>query len=60
MGTDAAIRSARHPAPRATARTLWRRVAAGGLAVTVLLAVFLAYLQPTMALQLAQQLWSCF
>lgn len=46
-------------APRPSA-VMARRVLAWALAAIVLLAVFLAYLQPAMALQLAQQLWSCF
>lgn len=36
------------------------RLAAWTLALVVLAAVFAAYLDPSMAMQLAQQLWSCF
>ena len=44
------------PARRALA---WR-LAAWSLALLALTAVFAAYLDPSMAMQLAQQLWSCF
>jgi hypothetical protein len=37
-----------------------RQLAVGFAAAAVLLTVFLSYLQPEMAMQLAQQLWSCF
>ena len=37
-----------------------RRILTWLAAALVLLAVFLAYLKPEMAMQLALQLWSCF
>lgn len=42
------------PLPRA------RRIALWAGALVVLLAVFLLYLQPDLAVSLANQLWSCF
>lgn len=36
------------------------RLLAWILALLALAAVFVAYLDPSMAMQLAQQLWSCF
>lgn len=36
------------------------RLAAWTLTLVVLAVVFAAYLDPSMAMQLAQQLWSCF
>jgi hypothetical protein len=42
------------------ARTPLRRLAVWAAAAVVLLAVFAAYLHPDMAMQVAQQLWSCF
>jgi hypothetical protein len=38
----------------------WRRVIGWGLAIGGLAAVFAAYLQPSMAFELAQQIWGCF
>ncbi len=37
-----------------------RRVALGSGAAVLLLAVFMLYLQPNLALTLATQLWNCF
>ena len=37
-----------------------RRLLAWAAALAVLGAVFAAYLQPTLMLELANQLWSCF
>ena len=37
-----------------------RRVALGSAAAVSLLAVFMLYLQPNLALTLATQLWNCF
>ena len=37
-----------------------RRVALASGAVAVLVAVFMLYLQPNLALTLATQLWNCF
>jgi hypothetical protein len=38
----------------------WRRLLIWALALLVLVAVFLAYLQPELMQQLSEQLWSCF
>ena len=37
-----------------------RRVALGSGVAAVLLAVFMLYLQPSLSLTLATQLWNCF
>lgn len=37
-----------------------RRIAAWAAATLVLLLVFAAYLQPDLAITLANQLWNCF
>lgn len=37
-----------------------RRIAAWSAATLVLLLVFAAYLQPDLAITLANQLWNCF
>ncbi|MEF7617436.1 hypothetical protein V4F39_26225 [Aquincola sp. MAHUQ-54] len=37
-----------------------RRAAGWAVAAAVLAAVFMAYLQPTLMRDLADQLWSCF
>ena len=39
---------------------LWRRTALAAAAAAALAAVFAAYLQPRLMLDLANQLWSCF
>ena len=46
--------SVTHPVPG------WRRVALGAAVVAALAAVFAAYLQPGLMLDLATRLWSCF
>jgi hypothetical protein len=38
----------------------WRRAALAAAAAAALAAVFAAYLQPRLMLDLANQLWSCF
>lgn len=40
--------------------TLIRRCSTYGLALVVLAAVFLLYLQPDFMVTLAQQVWACF
>jgi len=42
------------------ARRLVSRAALLAVVAAVLVAVFLAYLKPDLALTLAQQLWACF
>ena len=59
MRDDAVMHPIHHPVRRLPGRALLR-IVAGALAAAALLGVFLAYLRPAMALQLAQQLWSCF
>lgn len=38
----------------------WRRALLWALLLVVLLAVFLAYTQPALMMQLSEQLWACF
>lgn len=38
----------------------WRRLLAWAVALLLLAAVFLAYLQPGLMQQLSEQLWACF
>jgi hypothetical protein len=39
---------------------LWQRALAWSAAGVVLMAVFLAYLQPELMQQLSEQIWACF
>ena len=48
------------PDAPATGQPRWWRWAAWGLAALVLGAVFLAYLSPHLAVDLANRVWSCF
>ena len=41
-------------------KTRWVRVGVWGAALLALAAVFAAYLNPHLAVELANQLWSCF
>jgi hypothetical protein len=50
----------RDPMAERTRHALAWRIAAWTVALLVLAAVFAAYLDPAMAMLLAQQLWSCF
>ena len=60
VADTAAGRTEAAPVNKTTGPFTWRRLALWALAGGVLLAVFAAYLEPAMAMQLAQQLWSCF
>jgi 1-acyl-sn-glycerol-3-phosphate acyltransferase len=53
-------RSAQHEGTPVTRLARARRIALWAGALVVLLAVFLLYLQPDLAVSLANQLWSCF